>query len=435
MAVRGQLAADQDVVQVGVRFQVIHRAQHVRQAHTVVVGIGAGRIDVALHENAGIERRTQSRDPQAVAIAHALGLARARAQVDLQHHPMQVGLDARQGHLGGVRLGSEPARELDRVGDRALVLDLVDRRPVHFPVDRDGGPDRGDEDHIPGQQSRIVGGVAADQHVVQIQAAHERAFALQLDLSQRSDRLDAARGEQRRSHRGEAADGVGAGELDVAEHEHPDRAGIGHRDAGAHPVHLPRDPRLEQRARTVEGLAGDADRTELREADAPVAPDYEFEGEIAAAVELHVELVSRANDVVRRYRHVGRRRERRDLMGEQIVAEGLEAGGALLHQRQFRDADVQIAQRGLDSEPQRGQLVGKPGERNRRKTGQHQHAVARQLIGVLGADQVDERLPLPLLFLGELRLRVLRQVAVGLPHAGGKGRIASGGRVLRLVRA
>ena len=57
-------------------------------------------------------------------------------------------------------------------------------------------------------------------------------------------------------------------------------------------------------------------------------------------------------------------------MVEQVVAEGLQRGRTRFGQRQLRDPYEKIAQRRLDPQAQRGELLGESGQRNRCKTRQ-----------------------------------------------------------------
>ena len=74
-------------------------------------------------------------------------------------------------------------------------------------------------------------------------------------------------------------------------------------------------------------MTGNADWPDLGKVDEAIATDDEPETRILAAIQLHGELIARTYNVVRRYGHIRRRRERRDLPVEQLVAEGLQRSG------------------------------------------------------------------------------------------------------------
>src|SRR5207249_10889783 len=96
---------DQDIVQVGAGLQIVHRTDDVREPHTLVIGEGAGRVNVALQQYSSVERGTQACDAQRVTVAHSLGRACGTAQVDLKHDPMQIRINARECEFCRVGLG------------------------------------------------------------------------------------------------------------------------------------------------------------------------------------------------------------------------------------------------------------------------------------------------------------------------------------------
>src|SRR2546430_12185432 len=63
------------------------------------------------------------------------------------------------------------------------VLDLIYGRAPHFPVDADGGAHRRDEDHVTLLQLGVIGGVTADQQIVQVQRTHQDRKSTRLNSS------------------------------------------------------------------------------------------------------------------------------------------------------------------------------------------------------------------------------------------------------------
>src|SRR6184192_3571196 len=200
---------------------------------------------------------------------------------------MQIGIDARERESCGVGFGGKPPCELDHIRDRALIANLVYRWTVDLAIDAHRWADRRDEDHVIWQELGVVGRVPVNQHVVKIQPAHEFAPSLQLDVSQRTDRLHASCGKQRRTDRSQAADGVGAGALSISEYEHADRASLAHAYTRAHPDHLAFDPGLDARLHVLEGLTANADWPDLEKVDEAIATDDEPVVRILVAVQLH----------------------------------------------------------------------------------------------------------------------------------------------------
>src|SRR5437660_10680583 len=104
------------------------------------------------------------------------------------------------------------------------------------------------------------------------------------------------------------------------------------------------DARLDCGLHSLEGLSGDTDRPELGKVHVSVAADYKLKIPVLVPVELHCELIARADHIVSGHRHVRSRSKRRDLTVEQIVAEGFQRRRPGLVQRQLGNAHVEPAQ-------------------------------------------------------------------------------------------
>src|SRR5450631_3437357 len=121
---------------------------------------------------------------------------------------MLVAVYARQGRVAQIRFRSEPPGELHDLSYGSLTFGLINRRAPHLALDTDRRSNRRDEYHIARKQFHIIGGITADQHVVQIEVPNDCALALQLNIAQRSDGTNTSRRKQRRGNRSETADGV-----------------------------------------------------------------------------------------------------------------------------------------------------------------------------------------------------------------------------------
>ena len=71
-------------MQVGIRTQLVHGMDDIREADTLVPREDAGRERVALHQNSGIQCRPQACDAQQIAVAQRLAVHPGR-QIDRQH--------------------------------------------------------------------------------------------------------------------------------------------------------------------------------------------------------------------------------------------------------------------------------------------------------------------------------------------------------------
>src|SRR5580658_819239 len=100
---------------------------------------------------------------------------------------------------------------------------------------------------------------------------HHGTTTLQLDVTQRTDTLDTASGVQCGNDGPQAADGIGAGDLRLAQYKHPDGASITHRNTGLHADHLARYALLQVLLDAGEALAGDVDGSEFRKTHPTVA--------------------------------------------------------------------------------------------------------------------------------------------------------------------
>src|SRR5581483_12261166 len=98
----------------------------------------------------------------------------------------------------------------------------VDGRASHLTIDAHRRPHGRHEYDIALQELRIVGRIAPDQQIIDVQLAHDGALALELDSPQRADSLDPARGKQRGGDRSQPADRVGAWPTRLAQDEDTD---------------------------------------------------------------------------------------------------------------------------------------------------------------------------------------------------------------------
>ena len=259
----------------------------------------------------------------------------ARGEIEIQHRPPAGRCNPGQAGEPAIRLRPQSAGERDQLPRRRLAGQLVDGRAAHRAVHGNGRADRRNEDHVAGQEARIVARIAAQQEVVEVEAPHRLPAALELDAPQRADLRHSAARDQRVGDGRERAHDMGAGPLGIAEHVHLDAAQLAERNGNLDADQLFGDAPLEQRAHRFVGLAGDRDRTELREIDPAVPADLQRVAAALLAVELHLEHVARPDHVVARHRHsLFGLRPCCSVRAEQLVAEGLERIHPLQVERQ-----------------------------------------------------------------------------------------------------
>src|SRR5688572_16783437 len=272
-----------------------------------------------------VERGTQPQDAQRIAVAQQLTLALAPDERHIDHDATQGIIHPNQRGAAGIRLGRHAAGEADDVCDRRRSLDFIDGWTIHLTIHSHRAGHGRNEYDVARLQLGVVHGVAAQQQVVKIETPNDGAGALQLDIAQRSKGLQPAGRIERRGDGAETADGIAAGAIRLAHDKHANRTRIAHGDAGTHADQLALHALLDIRGDAHEGLSTDVDRAEFGEADTPVAPDRQTQGAVLAAEQLHNQLVTWPDYVVRRDGDVGDRCKRRGRILEQFVAERLEA--------------------------------------------------------------------------------------------------------------
>ncbi len=276
-------------------------------------------LHVALQEDHALFAIGHRVDAQEVAVLQLHGLAALQGQIHRRPaallHPLE------QGAIQMGR-GQEPAGHLDEPSRAHALVDLVDGRALHLAANAHAGPGRRHEEHVHGLQAHVAGAVAAKEHVVEIQLAHQFAAALELDVSQTADLAHAAAGKEGVAHGRQAAEHVVARLHHVAEDEDLDGAqtphGDGHLGADEAVLHV----LLQLLAQLAEAEPGHGDGSELGKVDETVAVHHGTRGGLLLAEETDVQFIAGADEVARRDGDVGGRREGAGHGAEEIVAEG-----------------------------------------------------------------------------------------------------------------
>ncbi len=266
--------------------------------HVAALAVGHG-----VHRD-GIARRHRDRGYDA---------ARELIGADRDHHPGAAARAARFGRenavdrdprLIGTRL--EAAGELDRVAQRLVGTELVDRRPEHLAGNR-GEPavDR-DEHHVAALQPDFGRVAPLEQVVVQIEAVHQLGPAPHQDVPEGAVGGRTAGRIERREHRSRRRDLICAGphhvagdvDLDVAkfaDRELELRRGIGSAaDAGVDPA----QPVVQQILDLAQRQVRDVDLAHLPDDDESLPGDGEGLRALDVTGEDEHEHVARAQPVV-----------------------------------------------------------------------------------------------------------------------------------------
>ena len=363
-----------------------------RQAQTLAPRDRARSEHMSLEHHARIQSRPHARHADAVAVAQRLAATRLRVLREIEGDEALIFSTAHHRDTALVGVRRETACQRNQRRQRGVAAQFIDRRAAHFAIDRRGRAHRRDEDHIARLYLRVPTGIAAQQQIVEVEATHHRAPALELDVAQRPRGLDAARGVECARDRGETAHGVGPRLVGLAHHEHADRARIAHADAHLRADHLPRDPRLDVLAHGIKLFARDRDRPEFREVHTPIAVDHEPQRAVLRAEQLHRQLVARAERVVGRGRDIVQRREGARGIIEEVVTEGLEASEADPRHGQPCDLGLEEPQRRVGGEAAVRLLLAQAPQGDRLEPRQLQRCRTVELIGIAAQDGVDEGL-------------------------------------------
>ena len=124
-------------------------------------------------------------------------------------------------------------------------------------------------------------------------------------------------------HRGQAADRVGTGAIDITEDKGPNGAQLPHADTDIGSDQRIRHPLSNVIAKFVEAETDDADRTKFGNVQNAVAADLKAVIGVVLAIELNVDRIPRPQHVIRRHGNVGRRRKRCGYTVKQLLAERL----------------------------------------------------------------------------------------------------------------
>ena len=339
---------------IGIGLELIDRADNIRDAQAGTPRLQAAAMHKAIERHARIDLRAQARHTQVVTVAQLLSAAGGRGQVHVQHHAAALFIHAGQRCAVRVGLGAQATGQGKQFGGRGFTPQFVQRRATHLALDADGVAQRRNEDDITRQQAGVVAGVATDQEVIQVEVAYHSALPLELYVAQRAYGLDAARGEQTRSQRCQAADRVAARPLRLAQHKDADRADVAHRDIGFDADHLLRDAPLDAAFGGREAQPGNLDGPQLGEADRTLAADHKLQTAVLAAEQLHTQFIARPHHIVGRHGHIGQRCVAGGGLFEQVIAKRFKARHAAARNWQTGELDLELEQSRLGRYALRG---------------------------------------------------------------------------------
>ena len=201
----------------------------VADAHAGAVRVAQRRGDLAAQGHGVLElgRDGEHRDEVAV-LDRALG--GVEVEVELLDAARAAVVDALDGGLARLRDGGQAAGVADELAEAGVALELEDRRLVDAAGDGGERADGREVDDVARQQGDVLGLVAGEEKVVEVELGDDAVAALELDAAHRARGRGAAGGEDRVHQGAERAHGVVAGAARVADDEDLHRAQLPHRD-------------------------------------------------------------------------------------------------------------------------------------------------------------------------------------------------------------
>ena len=205
------------------REQRLHPRDEILDAHALAPGEAPRLRHVAAQADGIVDARRNRIDGHQIAVAQ-IGLSAGCIQLELVDRARLVVFDALdRGFLARGR-ARQPPRPGNQIGQRAVFPEFENRRHVDAAGYRHQGADRRDVDHVSRQERRILGFVATDQEIVQVEFGDHLVAALQLDAAHRALGRRPARGEHGIHQSAHGTDGVGTRAARLADDEHLNRA-------------------------------------------------------------------------------------------------------------------------------------------------------------------------------------------------------------------
>ena len=180
-------------------------------------------------------------------------------------------------------------------------------------------------------QPYVAGAVAVDEVVIDVHRGQHAVVAIDLDVAQCTDVVDAAGGVEGVESRGQSAERIGAGHLYLAHHLHLDGACLAHGEAHAAAAVVLAQLALDGCRGGLHAESGQADGAHFVNHYHAVGRHGAVEGLLACAPHVDNHLVAGAKGVVGGRGHVHVRLKGKVLLIEYVVAEYLLAGGQALH--------------------------------------------------------------------------------------------------------
>jgi len=174
-------------------------------------------------------------------------------------------------HLNLLRVssGDNSPRVFNHRMEIMFVFELINRRPFHIAGNADERAGYRHKNHVPGLEDDVLGLVAFQQKIVEVERGYQLVVAPQLNTPHRSDIGRSAHHHQRVRNRSERADRVSARFADITQHKDGNRLQRAHGNVDIRPHNLLglRDQML---GHLLKSHSGDEHRPHLRNRDLAV---------------------------------------------------------------------------------------------------------------------------------------------------------------------
>ena len=225
------------------------------------------------------------------------------------------------------------ARQRDRLCHVGIRKNLVDGRVVDASRKRNLGAHRRDENNVSGRKRHILGLIAMQQQIVQIEMNDRLARPLQFNVAQAALRQRSPRGEQRIQQGGKRADGVGSRTARLPHYEHLDRPQLAEIDAQVEVAKVAAQLSVQVALQLRVFDVGHANRPNIRKRDVARAVHHKRALLIHLPRKLDAEFVSRSDDVIaRNWNIVHRGKGGGNVVKQRSSKDRQLLSGGLLHQ-------------------------------------------------------------------------------------------------------
>ena len=224
-------------------------------------------------------------------------------------------------HRFRVGIARETAGIFQQRADALVFLHFVVHRTLHLTRDFHQTVVGLDDDEVVVGEADVARLLAVEDIVIDIDRRNEFVVAIDLDVTQRTDVADAVGHIEGVEHRGEGRQRVGSGRFHLVHHVHGDGARLS--DGEFHPTALiaASQRRTQARVGLFYGHSANIHGSETIDVHVSVGTHRRFNLLGRRAVNVDIDGIARAENVVLRCRHVHRRLKSQVFLAENVASE------------------------------------------------------------------------------------------------------------------